>query len=79
VIAVGESQSAFKLTQYVNAVHPLVHVYDGYLIHSRGGLPGIPLSQSPQPSIVPPGDVIVREDIDVPVLIFQTESATRRA
>lgn len=73
VIAVGESQSAFKLTQYVNAVHPLAHVYDGYLIHSRGGL-GFPLSQDPQPAIVPPGSAIIREDVDVPVLIFETES-----
>ncbi|HWP66820.1 MAG TPA: alpha/beta hydrolase domain-containing protein [Candidatus Limnocylindria bacterium] len=74
VIAIGESQSAFKLTQYVNAVHPLTHLYDGYLIHSRGGLPVSPLSQAPQPMIVPPGEAIIREDVDVPVLIFQTES-----
>lgn len=74
VIAVGESQSAFKLTQYVNAVHPLAQVYDGYLIHSRGGLSITPLSQAPQPMIIPPGDTIIREDVDVPVLIFQTES-----
>ena len=37
VIATGESQSAFFLTSYVNAVHPLAQVYDGFLIHSRGG------------------------------------------
>jgi hypothetical protein len=74
VIAVGESQSAFKLTQYVNAVHPIAQVYDGYLIHSRGGLGGIPLSQAPQPVIVPPGQAIIREDVDVPVLVFETES-----
>ncbi len=35
VIALGESQSAFRLVTYVNAVHPLVDVYDGFLIHSR--------------------------------------------
>jgi len=74
VIAVGESQSAFKLTQYVNAVHPLAQVYDGFLIHSRGGLGITPLSEAPQPVIVPPGNAIIREDVDVPVLIFQTES-----
>jgi hypothetical protein len=74
VIAVGESQSAFKLTQYVNAVHPLAHVYDGYLIHSRGGIGGFPLSEDPQPVIIPPGAAIIREDVDVPVLIFETES-----
>jgi hypothetical protein len=74
LIAVGESQSAFKLTQYVNAVHPITHVYDGYFIHSRGALGGIPFSQAPQPVIVPPGSAIIREDIDVPVLVFETES-----
>ena len=74
VIAIGESQSAFKLTQYVNAVHPLAQVYDGFLIHSRGGLTITPLSEAPQPAIVPPGNAIIREDVDVPVLIFQTES-----
>jgi hypothetical protein len=74
VIAIGESQSAFKLTQYVNAVHPLVHVYDGFLIHSRGALGITPLSEAPQPVIVPPGDAIIREDVDVPVIIFETES-----
>lgn len=36
LIAMGESQSAGRLTTYVNAVHPLVGLYDGFLIHSRG-------------------------------------------
>ena len=35
VIAAGESQSAFRLVTYVNAVDPLEKVYDGFLIHSR--------------------------------------------
>jgi len=73
LIAVGESQSAFKLVHYVNGVHPLVHVYDGFFIYSRGGL-GVPLSEAPQPPIVPPGNAIIRADIDVPVLVFETES-----
>ncbi len=29
VLGDGESQSAFRLTTYVNAIHPLVNVYDG--------------------------------------------------
>jgi Alpha/beta hydrolase domain len=36
-IAVGESQSAMRLVTYIDAVHPLAHVYDGYLVHSRAG------------------------------------------
>ena len=45
VVAVGESQSAMFLTTYVNAVDPLVNIYDGYLIHSRFG-PAAPLDGS---------------------------------
>ena len=40
VIAIGESQSAGRLVTYIDAVHPLAHVYDGFLVHSRmGGAP----------------------------------------
>ena len=35
VIAIGESQSAGRLVTYIDAVHPLVDVYDGFLVHSR--------------------------------------------
>jgi hypothetical protein len=56
VIAIGESQSAGRLVTYIDAVHPLVDVYDGYLVHSRGG--GQP----------------IRDDVGVPVLVFQTET-----
>jgi hypothetical protein len=73
VVAVGESQSAIRLTNYVNAIHPIAHVFDGYLIHSRASF-ALPLSEAPQPSIVPPGATAIREDIDVPVLTFQTET-----
>ena len=56
VIAVGESQSAVRLVTYIDAVHSLVHVYDGFLVHSRFGGPPI------------------RDDLGVPVLVFQTET-----
>ncbi len=73
VIAVGESQSAFRLVTYVNAVHPVAQVYDGFLVHSRGsGAP--PLSQAPQEVINAPSPATIRTDIDVPVLTVQTES-----
>ena len=35
VLAAGESQSAGRLVTYIDAVHPVAHVYDGYLVHSR--------------------------------------------
>jgi hypothetical protein len=34
VIAVGESQSASRLSTYVNSIHPLANVYDGFLLLS---------------------------------------------
>ena len=37
LIGVGESQSAIRLVTYIDAVHPLAHVYDGFLVHSRAG------------------------------------------
>jgi hypothetical protein len=73
VIAIGESQSAFRLTNYVNAIHPITHVYDGYLIHSRGSFP-TPLSEAPEPVIATPGATAIRADVDVPVLTFETET-----
>ena len=37
VIAAGESQSAFRLMTYIDAVQPIAHVYDGFLVHSQFG------------------------------------------
>jgi hypothetical protein len=73
VIAIGESQSAFRMVTYVNAVHPLAGVYDGFLIHSRSAS-AAPLSQPPQPDVPVAPPTLIRDDIDVPVLTFQTET-----
>lgn len=73
VLAEGESQSAFRLTTYINAVHSLARVYDGYFVHSRGG-GSAPLSQAPQADTKTPAVVHFRDDLDVPVLAVQTET-----
>lgn len=73
VIAAGESQSAFRLVNYINAIHPLAQVYDGFFVHSRGSFP-TPLSEAPQPVIAAPGATAIRADVDVPVLTFETET-----
>jgi hypothetical protein len=73
LVASGESQSAGRLTTYVNAVHPLVHVYDGYFIYSRSRT-GAMLSQTPLTAIAAPSPTFIRDDIDVPVLVFETET-----
>jgi Alpha/beta hydrolase domain len=75
LLATGRSQSAFRLVTYINAVHPLTHVFDGYLVHSRGanasGFKAEGLARD-QENAVPPG-AHLRADIDVPVLDLQTE------
>ena len=77
VLAVGESQSAYTLTTYVNGVQPVERAIDGFFIHSRGG-PCAPLDG--------PGGRIdlearrrdpavrIRDDLDVPVLVLETET-----
>jgi hypothetical protein len=74
LVAMGESQSSFRLATYVNAVHPLVEVYNGFLIYSRGSgaepLGDRPLNR-PDPSM--PAVVRIRTDLNVPVFTFETE------
>jgi hypothetical protein len=71
VVAAGQSQSAGFLTTYVNAVHPVADVYDGFFVHSRRAvaplLDGVFLGGSETA-------VRIRDDLDVPVLVFQTET-----
>lgn len=73
VIAMGESQSAFRLTTFVNALAPVVRAYDGFLLHSRSDA-GAPLSQAPQADLPVPAPTRTRTDLDVPVLVFSTET-----
>jgi Alpha/beta hydrolase domain len=77
ILAVGESQSAFALTTYVNGVQPLTGAFDGFLVHSRGGA-AAPLGQ-PGAAIDIAGTIggtptTVRSDGDVPVIVVQTET-----
>ena len=73
LLATGDSQSAFRLVTYVNAIEPRDRVYDGFLVHSRSGS-GAPLSQPPQPAVDPPNPTRIRDDVGVPVLTFETET-----
>ena len=73
LIAAGESQSAGRLVTYIDAVHPLVGVYDAFLVHSRGA-GGAALSQAPLPVVSTPVPTLIRGDLDVPVLVFNTET-----
>ena len=73
VLAMGVSQSAARLATYINAVQALAKVYDGFLVHSRGGQ-GAPLSEAPQAAIPAPAAMRSRTDLDTPVLTFETET-----
>ena len=69
VIAAGESQSAILMTTYVNAVDPLVKVYDGFYVHSRFGATGGLAAGVAGPN---PGEI--RDDTEVPVIVVLSET-----
>lgn len=84
VIALGASQSASRLSTYVNAIHPLEHCFDGYLLQiyfgnaspiAAGNLiinintPSI--DGAPRPRLV--GTNFIRADLDVPVMVVNSE------
>lgn len=62
VLAIGESQSAYALTTYLELVHATAALFDGFLVHSRGG--GALHTDVPTP---------IRTDHAAPVLVVQTE------
>jgi len=76
LIAVGESQSAWYLTTYINAIDAIAREYDGFLLHSRFA-PVAPLdstsifSETPSPM---PDATVIRADVRVPVLTVITET-----
>jgi hypothetical protein len=74
VLAVGESQSAAFLTTYVDGIHPLDPVFDGFLIHSRG-IGGAPLNgKISAGTFQGTHGLLIRTDLNVPVFMFETET-----
>ena len=74
VLAMGESQSAFRLTTYINDIDPLTPVFDGFLVHARGGTGG-PLHDDGDPRQLTAGaPTPFRDDLRVPVLCVQAET-----
>jgi hypothetical protein len=74
LISMGESQSAFFLSTYINAIDPIAKVYDGYLNYSRfgfaAGLNGESVTSTEKFSKIDK----MRSDLRVPVLLFETET-----
>ncbi len=73
VVGVGESQSAFYLTTYADAIQPLTGAYDGLFIHSRGGS-GASLAGTSITSSQAPANLRIRTDLAVPVFMFETQT-----
>jgi hypothetical protein len=71
IIADGESQSADRIATFVDAVQPVTHVFDGFLIHSRfaGGA-----QINRDVGAAQPGQMQIRTDLHQPVLQFETET-----
>lgn len=80
LLAYGESQSAFTMITYTNALQPVAKLYDGIFIHSRAAM-AVPLEGQGNGggcgSMSGDNAVKVRTDLDVPVIQFETEGDIR--
>jgi hypothetical protein len=80
VIAIGASQSAGRLATYVNAIHPLGRVFDGFMLQIYFGA-GTPLEGGDitvSPATRARGSRMFRQvnllrPVDVPVMVVNTE------
>ncbi|HTN81167.1 MAG TPA: alpha/beta hydrolase domain-containing protein [Acidimicrobiales bacterium] len=86
LVALGASQSAGRLGTYVNAIHPITHAFDGYLLQIYFGA-GSPLevgefvvnlndpdlSNEGNRRLRLRGTNMIRDDLDVPVMIVNSE------
>ena len=88
IIAQGASQSAGRLSTYVNAVQPLAGAIDGFLLtlYFGSGSPlevgqgfvSLPAPGTEEARTRPPlvGSHQLRDDLDVPVMVVNSESET---
>ena len=75
-IADGESQSAFRLVTYVDAIAPTTKgVLDGFFVHSRSGGASELVTTGITANILGgPTLALIRGDLAVPVFLFETET-----
>jgi Alpha/beta hydrolase domain len=75
LIGDGESQSAFRLVTYVDAIAPLHPVFEGFFIHSRSGGAAELITTAITGNIIGgPSLALIRGDLTVPVFQFETET-----
>ena len=76
ILAIGESQSGYALTTYINGVQPSTLQFDGFLVHSRGGA-AAPLGEPGEgialADAIGQDPVFIRTDGPAPVLVIQAE------
>lgn len=72
LIGAGQSQSASFLVTYLNAMQPRFGAYDGFLVHSRGS--GAASLEGERIMVVDGDGTRIRTDLDVPVLVLETET-----
>lgn len=80
VIGIGASQSAGRLCTYINAIHKLRRVFDGFMLQIYFGS-GTPVEASDRPPPVdlnaprrlPGASTLIRDDLDVPAMIVNSE------
>ena len=84
VVAWGASQSAGRLGTYINAIQPLTHALDGFILaiyFGRGAALEVGETvvnimaneQAPQPQQRLVGSNLIRDDLDVPVFVVNSE------
>ena len=70
LIAYGDSQSAFRLVTYLNAIQPRDQIYNAFLVNSRFGAPA-PLNEG----VAMPNPAIIRTDTHTAkVITLETET-----
>jgi hypothetical protein len=74
VIATGDSQSAFRLTTYINDFDQVAGVHDGFMVHARGRS-AAPLDDEADPGEAVRGEAVTfRKDLRVPVMCVEAET-----
>src|ERR671910_140596 len=75
MIADGESQSAFRMVTYINAIQPHTGLFDGFFVHSRFAV-GAAVSDGGAGAI--PNPTLIRTDTKKPVLVLESETDVPR-